>query len=1110
MVNSAILKKQTGYSLLQVMLVAGSIAVAMTYSIHHHRQENEQARAKGLGLEIAQYNNAVRAYIGENAQQIVQGVKSEISMDDLKKLGCGSGRAIYNYLPCDFPEATTFGQLEFGQNGKTTFSVIPSDGLRPKIIAATKFDDLTIANKIRPDLAGLASMAAMGYALPNKTAQKLIAGGVKSSHADINVQAGTAQIQITSSNHLNSDQWLMTDGYNDMNADIHFDTTYDESEREIIGMSRAKNLDDSSLYLGDQSISSNVWVESNLKVSADSTPTMANPGQIILASQGIMDHISGQAMSYTTNMGNIDIKADDAFSNSSQNIAITTETGDLIATAKHNILFGSSTMGNVSLTSNTNNILLESKSDSIDLFAQGSHNSLNAGNDFLLKTGVDFSAQADQNIQYSAAQSLNITADTAAVTAKNMLSIISTDLLLTVAQQLLMQAGNNILWNAEHQIAAMASQAINIHSARNILLKDTLDIDNINLQADTGRLEAGNAMQYTVNNDIIIESQQGNIHLEAGNRLHLRATNFDADLNHGISTDVNAGNLSLYGDNGVNLTAQGDNEIYANQVLISAGMGHAGNNYETDLNLVSNAKIETTSDDYYTAQAQSLDMRARDMVFEQETSLQVTTDKDLSIQSEQLDFYSAKDLAIKAGNNAGTQGEAVRFYADRVPMNAYGVNESITHSKQNFYMQSYALTEVKAENRFEVTANTISGIYTQGEILLNSPQISLESRELGLTGNDRLEILNDEINLDTQYLSLDAENNIHLLAQNQIYNVTDFHIKSANIHFEAANDIIVNVDQPILLNNVGIAFFSEEYFNFESENAGATVEVIANGDSDITINATASTFGNYFKENVIDDIDFIGNTDEYLTDNILLEAHTMTFESDDIDINTNNLNADAAFTTFTDSHEMTITATEDIEVNADLSFNINGDGQQLRVEAKNLYAASDNGVFIHMMEGNLNDMGVDDCTYDNNLCAGGLAAELDRFFETMDNSESLVAETNDYAQQTQALANDSIEVYHSLAAEEQAALNKAQDAKASAQAAYSARWAAHRESWYECGGYVCTGNDPETGACTSETYVQRDCYYISAPAPLPSPDMPDESQFTEQDYPAMPEKLILQ
>jgi len=97
-----------------------------------------------------------------------------------------------------------------------------------------------------------------------------------------------------------------------------------------------------------------------------------------------------------------------------------------------------------------------------------------------------------------------------------------------------------------------------------------------------------------------------------------------------------------------------------------------------------------------------------------------------------------------------------------------------------------------------------------------------------------------------------------------------------------------------------------------------------------------------------------------------------------------------------------------------------------------------------------------------------------------------------------------------LAAEEQAALTEAKDAKASAQAAYYARRDAHRGSWYECGGYVCTGNDPETGACTSETYVQRDCYYITAPAPLPSPDMPDESQFTEQDYPAMPEKLILQ
>ena len=319
-------KKLSGFSLLEMVFIIATTSFLIAYEMQQNRREHEQAKAKALGQEIAMYNNAVRAYIAEHAQEIVVGDNlgnpaiRAIHTNDLRKKGsaCGSNAATntatHNFLPCDFPSTTTLGGMPFGIGGITNFKVFDNAGnlldvtnlppgydySQPRIIAETIFPELILSQRKRSDLAGLAALTAMGYAVPGSVSQKLTAGGADSSHAVISIIPGSAQIKIESNNHLHNDDWLHTDGYNNMQEDIRFalnstGNPISDEDKEIVGMNRARNVQNQDLELGANhsaiaTNSSNIYIDANFFIEADSVGP--NPSHVSLYSGNIFTNIA--------------------------------------------------------------------------------------------------------------------------------------------------------------------------------------------------------------------------------------------------------------------------------------------------------------------------------------------------------------------------------------------------------------------------------------------------------------------------------------------------------------------------------------------------------------------------------------------------------------------------------------------------------------------------------------------------------------------------------------------------------------------------------------------------------------------------------------------------
>lgn len=264
-------KQQAGFTLLEIIMVMGIMAILAIIDIQDRTLRAEQERARQLGMEMYRYNTAVREYVsvhgGSNNAASFLGTKTGVNW--LKSPSCG-GTADKDYLPCNFLTPTG-GLTTYGKMSFTT--TISSTAVGEKMSGVTVMSQLLLAGKPRADLAGLAAVVARGASSNSETPLLHTTDGVgvycatASSDKQYNLCASNVgRIILRASTDVSQDSWLRTDGSNKMLNALTFDAGDSASStafgnREIRNVTRIFNGftgstagDDGSLTLGNEGL----------------------------------------------------------------------------------------------------------------------------------------------------------------------------------------------------------------------------------------------------------------------------------------------------------------------------------------------------------------------------------------------------------------------------------------------------------------------------------------------------------------------------------------------------------------------------------------------------------------------------------------------------------------------------------------------------------------------------------------------------------------------------------------------------------------------------------------------------------------------------------------
>ena len=237
--------RQKGFTLIEMILVIGLMSVATMISFYEKKLNMEQTQARITGVQLYEYNNAVRAWISQNVGT-ASGARPT-GTRWLKSTSCGGTSAI-GYLPCSFQDMDAATPLRFGQiqinSSVSTTGAVPN---QVTVVTTTTTPFRVVTGSVaalRTDLAGLAGVVAA-------------AGGVNSlspmlasTDGSVSSNPSTGVITMQASNIGASDAWLRTDGSNTMNSNIVYKASNPTSLRELTNVSRVQALATEILYIG--------------------------------------------------------------------------------------------------------------------------------------------------------------------------------------------------------------------------------------------------------------------------------------------------------------------------------------------------------------------------------------------------------------------------------------------------------------------------------------------------------------------------------------------------------------------------------------------------------------------------------------------------------------------------------------------------------------------------------------------------------------------------------------------------------------------------------------------------------------------------------------------
>jgi len=210
------MNRERGFFLIELMVAMAVMGIVAVWVMQDAVRSSEETQAKRLGSYLAQYTNATRAYLADNAPAIA-GFATALTQSGatwLKSTACtpaGSGTAAKPYLPCDYPATLPFG---------VTLTATLQAGVGGSAEIISGGSAITVDGATREDLAGVAFMAAQGESL---TGPSVMNASIATSYAQ--GTGGTAgQLFATASNTPSTDVWLRVDGSNAMAGNLDMGT----------------------------------------------------------------------------------------------------------------------------------------------------------------------------------------------------------------------------------------------------------------------------------------------------------------------------------------------------------------------------------------------------------------------------------------------------------------------------------------------------------------------------------------------------------------------------------------------------------------------------------------------------------------------------------------------------------------------------------------------------------------------------------------------------------------------------------------------------------------------------------------------------------------------
>jgi prepilin-type N-terminal cleavage/methylation domain-containing protein len=249
--------KQAGFTLLEVVLAMGLVAIASLLTMEANRAENDQNQARLAGNILAQYNNGVRSYVSQNlgANGIYSGT------DWLKSTSCG-GLSSIEYLPCNFPSLSTAVPFSRGGLSVQTQIISVPKGFSFETRATSSVTAYKLDTKTRADLAGVIAIVV--------ASSKPTQADALNSDGKVNADPKTGVITLEASNVATNDPWLRVDGGNMMSGSLKMGNV-SPLLRNVVGASALESFAGELLYLGpasglSSSLTSGVVIDSDATI----------------------------------------------------------------------------------------------------------------------------------------------------------------------------------------------------------------------------------------------------------------------------------------------------------------------------------------------------------------------------------------------------------------------------------------------------------------------------------------------------------------------------------------------------------------------------------------------------------------------------------------------------------------------------------------------------------------------------------------------------------------------------------------------------------------------------------------------------------------------------
>lgn len=287
------IKSQSGFTLMELMLVISIIAGLSIIEIQDAMLKAEQRAASQLGAEIHMVTSGVQKYVAwKSGTQSTLPPGPQDGVSWLFGAKCNTGTAsrdnpdfisLCGFLQNPSGEYTTFGQLGI----TTSFTPDPGNNY---LESFTVFDELKVQGEHRADLAGLAAMVANGVpsieesgGSPQMASDVFVTYCIEGGRRDgifSYCNGYDRQIIAVTSNSSASDRWLRTDNGNTMKNILEFDQTVTGTESATgFSLRQIKNV--ARLY-------NNNGTDPLMLGKGGRTPTMADVGIVSDANHEVL------------------------------------------------------------------------------------------------------------------------------------------------------------------------------------------------------------------------------------------------------------------------------------------------------------------------------------------------------------------------------------------------------------------------------------------------------------------------------------------------------------------------------------------------------------------------------------------------------------------------------------------------------------------------------------------------------------------------------------------------------------------------------------------------------------------------------------------------------